>query len=187
MDKWLDVGIKGHAAWPTKETKVTFGGYELLLKPGTKNTEQSVHINLKGISQQEALTLINRFLSILSWCDGVPMENLYGLSGGMLPGVISRITISVFGSCIGDYPFHRDVDQNHKTCLALALYREAFTVNSVPFSFLSCFKIMNVFWKDSKEHIEGIRETLSKLKDEWAIKRIEQLSEKEADIPRYLY
>jgi hypothetical protein len=68
MDKWLNVAVKGHATWPTKETKVTFGGYELLLKPATNDTEQSVHINLKGISEQEALTLINRFLSILSWC-----------------------------------------------------------------------------------------------------------------------
>jgi hypothetical protein len=34
MDNWLNVGIKGGAAWPTKETKVTFGGYELLLRPG---------------------------------------------------------------------------------------------------------------------------------------------------------
>ena len=98
MDKWLNVAVKGHATWPTKETKVTFGGYELLLKPATNDTEQSVHINLKGISEQEALTLINRFLSILSWCDDTPMENLYGFSGSVVPVIISRNIGRAFGS-----------------------------------------------------------------------------------------
>jgi hypothetical protein len=77
MDNWMNIQIKGEAAWPEKETKIRFGQYDLLLKPATKTTEASVHINLKGITEIKALTLINRFLSILSWCDDAPMENLY--------------------------------------------------------------------------------------------------------------
>ncbi len=192
MDNWINVQIKGDAAWPIKEKKIKFGGHELLLKPLTKTTEPSVHINLKGITEKEALTLINRFLSILSWCDDVPMENLYGWSGSPKPVAIPRDTSRTCGSCIGDYPFYRELEQNSKVRLALALYREARTVNSVPFSFLSYFKILNIFWKDryekgSNELIEGIRTMLSKLNDKEALERIKQLTGSQNDIPNYLY
>lgn len=79
MDRWLNIGVLGGACWPTKESKIRFGGQELILKPATKNTEQSIHINLKNISDIEAMTLINRFLSILAWCDDDRMENFWGV------------------------------------------------------------------------------------------------------------
>jgi hypothetical protein len=46
MERWLNVGVKGSAIWPTQETTVEFGGHKLLLKPATRGTEQSIHINL---------------------------------------------------------------------------------------------------------------------------------------------
>jgi len=192
MENWMNVQVKGEAAWPEKETKIKFGGHELLLMPLTKTTEASIHINLKGISEIEALTLINRFLSILSWCDDVPMENLYGWSGSPKPVAIPRDTSRTSGTCIGDYPFYRELEQDSKVRLALALYREALTVNSVPFSFLSYFKILNIFWKDryekgSNELIEGIRKMLSGLNDKEAVERIKQLTGSRSDIPNYLY
>ena len=192
MGNWLNVRVKGEAAWPEEETKIMFGGYELLLKPATKTTEQSVHVNLKGITEQEALTLINRFLSILSWCDDVPMENLYGFSGSAIPVAISRDTSRTCGNCIGDYPFYRELEHDSRARLALALYREALTVNSVPFSFLSYFKILNIFWKDryekgSNELIEGIRTMLPKLNDNEARDRIKQLTGSQSNIQEYLY
>ena len=80
-DGWLNVTIVGSAIWPNEETRVQFGGHELVLKPATKTTERSAHIYLDGLSLVEALTLINRFCSLLSWCDDQPLENRYGFSG----------------------------------------------------------------------------------------------------------
>jgi len=192
MAHWMNIRIKGEAAWPEKETKIRFGGHDLLLKPATKSTDASVHMDITGISEIEALTLVNRFLSILSWCDDVPMENLYGWSGTQIPVAIPRNTSRTVGTCIGEYPFHRDIEQNPKAKLALALYREALTVNSLPFSFLSYFKILNIFWKDryekgSNELIEGIKAMLPNLSDKEAVDRIKQLTKTQADIPSYLY
>ena len=53
MANRLNVGVRGHAIWPRKDTVVKFGGSELLLKPATKTTEQSVHIDLKRLTQEE--------------------------------------------------------------------------------------------------------------------------------------
>lgn len=185
MDAWLTVGIIGTAIWPTKETTVQFGGRTLVLKPATRDTEQSINVNLHGISTVDALTLINRFLSVLSWCDDQPLENRYGWSGNPRPGTVPRES-RASGSSIG-FPFYRDVEPDRKARLALALFREGRTVNSTPFAFLSYFKILNIFWKDRNELTEGIRNTLPKLKDDLALRRLKVLQASEPHTPRYLY
>jgi hypothetical protein len=131
---------------------------------------------LRGISDVAALTLINRFLSILSWSDDQPMENRYGWSGNPVPVAVPRESKAV-GSSIA-FPFGRRVEPDEKASFALALFREGRTVNSTPFEFLSYFKILNIFWKDKwltinghrqNPLIEGIRATLPKLRDDLAV------------------
>ncbi len=190
MVRYLNVGISGEADWPEEETKIMFGGHELILRPATKDTEQSVHIALKGISDVEALTLINRFLSVLAWCDDQGMENLYGWSGNPVPVSVPRRSRSI-GSSIA-FPFYRDIEADPKARLALALYREARTINSVPFEFLSYFKILNMFWKDrSQNHknelVEGLRDALSRIHDDEAVRRIDALRKQHSDVAAYLY
>lgn len=194
MDHWLQIGVKGSAIWPERETEIEFGGYKLLLKPAKKDTEQSVHINLIGISQEEALTLINRFLSALSWCDDQPMENIYGWSGNPVPVPVPRAARAL-GSSIA-FPFGRTVEVSDEAKLALALYREARSINSVPYEFLGYFKILNIFWNDKfqktgtskyNELIDGIRITLPQITCHLAKERIGKLSLEQADLATYLY
>lgn len=190
MDHWLNAGVKGSATWPDEETTVDFGGHKLVLKPATRDTEQSVHVKLRGISDVDALTVINRFLSILSWCDDQPMQNLYGWSGNPIPVAVPKER-RVIGSSIA-FPFYRIIEPNKKASLALAIFREGKTVNSVPFEFLSYFKILNILWKDKccqgqNPIIEGIRETLPKLTGKMALSRIQVLKNSESDVPQYLY
>jgi hypothetical protein len=136
VERWLNVGIKGTAIWPTQETTVEFGGHKLLLKPATRATEQSIHMNLNTVPDDAyALTLINRFLSVLSWCDDQPMENRYGWSGNPVPVAVSKES-RAGGSSIA-FPFYRTLESDPKARLALALFREGRTVNSTPFAFLS--------------------------------------------------
>ena len=196
MDHWLNVRVTGYAYWPSEETKIQFGGHELVLRPDTKETEKSVHINLRNVPDVQALTLINRFLSILSWCDGQAMQNEYGWSGNPVPVSVLRFPTKLGSSMPRGfgYPFYRQPESNPKAALALALYREAVTVNSVPFSFLSFFKILNVFWNDRKNKegknglVEGIRTSLQKVDDKDALKRIQELTAVGvSDVPQYLY
>lgn len=190
MVRYLNVGVSGEADWPEQETKIQFGGHELILRPATKDTEQSVHIALKGISDIEAVTLINRFLSVLAWCEDQGMENLYGWSGNPVPVSVPRRSRSI-GSSIA-FPFYRDIEVDPKARLALALYREARTINSVPFAFLSYFKVLNMFWKDKfqnrkNELVEGLRNVLSSIHDEEAVRRTAELRKQHRDVAAYLY
>ena len=192
MDCWLNVGIEGGACWPEKETEVEFGGHKLILKPATKDTDQSIHINLKGINDIEAMTLINRFLSILSWCDDDGIINYGGGYGPPVPVSVPRKS-RMIGSSIA-FPFYRELSNNPKVKLALALYREGRTNNSIPVSFLIYFKIVNIFWNDrtdmktgKNELVEGIRKNLHNVADTLALERIKELEKIQVDIPNYLY
>lgn len=196
MDYWLNVGVKGGACWPTEETKITFGEHELILKPATKETEQSIHINLRSrrgrgpMDIADAMTLINRFLSILAWCDDQGIENRGGGAGNPILVAVPR-ELRIVGSSIA-FPFYREMEKDPKARLALALYREARTINSVPFSFLSYFKILNIFWQDKyqkgkNEIIEGIRKALPYIKDDLTKKIIKDLENRVEDVSEYLY
>ena len=122
---WLNLGISGGGCWLNREIKINFGGHELLLKPATKQREQSVHINLnkERISWIDAMTLVNRFLSILSWCDcgnkGMDIIDGVGGFGAAFPVVIPIIR-RIIGNSIA-FPFYRDIEQDPRACLALAL------------------------------------------------------------------
>jgi hypothetical protein len=97
----------------------------------------------------------------------------------------------LIGSSIA-FPFYRDLEDNPKARLALALYREGRTISSVPYEFLSYFKILNIFWKDKfkngkNEIVEGLRDALPKIFDTEARERIDNLSKQHTDIATYLY
>jgi len=200
MDNWLNLGINGGGCWPKIETKITFGGHELLLKPATGVTEQSAHVNLnKKISWVDAMTLVSRFLSILSWCDGgnkgMDIMDGIGVAGSAVPVAIP-IRTRMIGSSIA-FPFYRDIEKDPKACLALALYREGLVADSIALSFLSFFKVINIFYNDKttrikkqksqNELIEGLRSLLPHVKDNPAKQRLLELQKKVDDIPKYLY
>jgi hypothetical protein len=74
-----------------------------------------------------------------------------------------------------------------KVKLALAFYREALGVNSIPYQFLGFFKIINILFQTGSEQEGWIRRTLPKLTDHLALPRIEVLRRQHTDIPKYLY
>lgn len=195
MGNWLNVGVSGTAIWPPKETTVKFAGHDLLLRPATPTSEQSIHIDLDaGISEEDALTTINRFLSVLAWCDDQPIENKYGWSGNPVPVSVPKDSRQM-GSSIA-FPFFRELEAEPKARLALALYREGITINSVPFAFLSYFKILNIFWEDkfrtqngsrSNQLVEQIRIAIPAVSESIARNRILDLKRAHVDVAQYLY
>lgn len=187
MERWLTRGVIGYVLWPPNEIAIEFGGHELLLKPATRDCEQSISICLKNIDEKEAIKLFNQFLSILCWCDdGQPVRLIEGIigsvhctigrgrqTGSSLPGVFS---------C-----FNRNQIYEANKRLALALYREAVTVNSIPYSFLGFYKVIGVCLGENKDASTEIAEILPKLTDERATDRIKELKKDDVDIPKYLY
>lgn len=190
MANWLNLPVMGHAIWPIEDTTISFSGCEIHIKPASRDTEQSLHVDLSKHSEIDAHTAINRFLSVLSWCDKVPVRVMWergGWSGSQEPVAIPRDSSRTIGSCIcKQYPFFRSLEQNSKAQLALALFREALNSISIPGKFLGFFKILNTKWND-RNIVNGIQDMLKRLTDEDALARVKALEAKSIDIPSYLY
>ena len=68
--KFLNLAVDNQVTWPPVETVVNFEGYRLILMPPTREHTTSIHIDLVGQQiSEKAVPLINRFLSLMTWCD----------------------------------------------------------------------------------------------------------------------
>ena len=90
--RFLNVGVDTQVTWPKEPTRIEFDGYHLVLFPKTRENSHSISIDLANerLSADEARTLINRFLSLLSWCDDQHAILREGWSGNPVPVPVPR-------------------------------------------------------------------------------------------------
>ena len=191
MSKWLHVVIRCEALWPDHQKEVIFGEHSFILRPGSNNAEKSIHIKMDHISELDAMKYVNQFLSVLAWAYDRRVEKIYSSTGPSGPQEFSRLKDSIKGQN-EVFPNSIDSYDDPDKVLAMALYREAISINSIPYRFLGFFKILNMFWNEKFQNkkspiIEGIRETLLKIKDVEAAKRIKAITKDEKDVAEYLY
>lgn len=131
------------------------------------------------------ITLINQFMSALSWTQGQGIRE-HIVSGGGHPVRVGKPP----GNNVTTAHFTADYlpdPSDPKAKLALAMHREALTVNSIPYKFLGFFKVINIGFNKGSAQIEWVRGVLPHLKSYDAQKRIAELSKTKADVAEYLY
>lgn len=189
---WLNCGVTSQTIWPEKQMEVKYGENTFVLMPRTRENSASIHIELNGISPVEGRTLLKRFLSALCWKNDQPAILHYGWSGNVVPCSVPKYGIPYGYSPSDSFPKVLYEIKDEKAKLAIALYREALSLDSVPYSFLSYFKILNVFWPDKYKNganqlVEGLRDALETLQYEEDIKRVNAIKGKHGDPAAYLY
>jgi hypothetical protein len=184
MKHWMNLGVSGQCGWPTTRTEIIFGEQHFVLLPCTKESVPSIHMEIKSHGSNEELTVVNRFLSVVSWAYKDSLQNEYGWSGNTAPMPVPKpdLAIPINEWFLTKWSPLSDTKQR----LAVALYREATSLNSVPYQFLGYFKIINILYKLGPEQIAWIRGTLPKLKSP-AKERIKKLSQSVHDVATYLY
>jgi hypothetical protein len=145
--RFLNVGVDNQVTWPREETVVTFDRYQLVLLPKTGEHIQSIHVDLttNKLSDREAMTVINRFLSIMSWCDDQFAIAQGGWSGNPVPVAVARRNLAF--TTTHDWIFDRKIPETENVRRALALYREARNAQQnfmVSYAVLNFFKIIEV-------------------------------------------
>lgn len=184
MKRWMNLGVSGQCGWPTSRINVSFGDSQFVLLPRTNESKASIHMEVNHYGSDEELTTVNRFLSLVSWTYKESLNNEYGWSGNPAPIPVPKgCVVWPINDCFLTEWFPLS---NSKHRLAVALYREAISLNSIPYEFLGYFKIINILYKHGSAQIEWIREVLPKLESP-AKDRINKLTKLVPDVAKYLY
>lgn len=145
--RFLNVGVSTQATWPAEETLIEFEEFKLVLMPRTRENAASVHVDLptNGLSVEAASTLINRFLSLLAWCDDQFAYTQGGWSGNPVPVPVPNEN---FGFSPTNYWFFsRTMPGGPETRKALAIYREGRNAEQnhlISYAVLAYYKIIEL-------------------------------------------
>jgi len=185
MTRWMNLGVSGECGWPDSQIEVRFGATRFILMPQTSINSASIHLETHSNDLLDEMTTVNRFLSVISWADKQSLQNNYGWSGNTVPCAVPKMSLA--RSINRDFLIRWNPLLDPKQQLAVALYREAMSVNSIPYQILGFFKIINILYKDGPAQKAWIKATLSKLKESYLQDRLTALSNAHSDVAAYLY
>lgn len=180
--RFLHVGVDNQVTWPKEETLIKFDRYHLVLMPKTKEDVQSVHIDLTAnrVNERDGMTVINRFLSIMTWCDDNYAIAGHGWSGNPVPVAVKKRDLAF--TTAHDYIFDRKLPSSETAMRALALYREARNAQQnefVSYAVLNYFKIVEIKYDERGAVKNWFRDAFAQLKADAAecetVKRFEAL------------
>ncbi|MES1985901.1 MAG: methylamine utilization protein MauJ [Pseudomonadota bacterium] len=151
--QFLNIGVDNQVTWPREETLIDFDRYKLVLMPKTKENVQSIHIDLHAnrLSMEEARTVINRFLSLMTWCDDQYAIAQDGWSGNPVPVAVPKRNLAF--TTTYHWIFNRDIPASEDVLRALALYREGRNAEQnfmISYAVLSYFKVLEVRYPEGK-------------------------------------
>jgi hypothetical protein len=145
--RFLHIGVDNQVTWPKEEMLITFDQYRLVLMPKTKEQVQSVHVDLMAnrLDDRAAMTVVNRFLSVMAWCDDNFAIAQFGWSGNPVPVPVSKRDLAF--TTVHDYIFDRKIPHSEEARRALALYREARNAQEngfISYAVLNYYKIIEI-------------------------------------------
>lgn len=145
--RFLNLGVDTTVTWPKEPTRVEFGGHHFVLYPKTKENSHSISIDLhhERITAEDARTLLNRFLSLLAWCDDRHAILREGWSGNPVPVPVLRREMAF--STMPTWMFYRSLPEGEKLLNCLSYYREALNAAEaeiVSQAVLSFFKVFEM-------------------------------------------
>lgn len=188
MSSWLVIGVESAVFWPTKETKVNFRGKEIVLRPSNGNIAPSVALNYDAsISFEDAVLCLRRFLSSLAWVEKSYIRETM-ITGGSHPFNVGRERLADNINSNFNINYLPE-PEDQKAQLALALYREALSINSIPYSILGYFKIINIKYSNGNNIKNWIDKSIPFITDFAVKKRLETLKQDSSmhNISEYLY
>ena len=184
---WVVANIKQQIGWPTKITLVEFRNHKLLLLPEDDTLLSCIAIRKeKTLTDNEARIIISHYLSSLAWVEGRSIYVSGWTGGGPHPFRMAKSSSASVVRSTFHYKYLPDPTDD-KIRLALALYREALSLNNVAYSFLSYYKIINLRFTKGDDQKNWIDKNLKNITDKYAIKRRDELSKNEDSVSDYIY
>lgn len=156
---FLNIGVDNQVTWPREEMLIRFDRYTFVLMPKTKDHVQSIHVDLdaNGLTVEAAQTVINRFLSLMTWCDDQYAISQNGWAGNPIPVAVPKRNLAF--TVAYQWVFDRTIPTSDEALRALALYREArnaeqnFMVSYAVLNYYKIIEIRHAGWKASTKWV----------------------------------
>lgn len=157
--RFMNLRVDAHVTWPKEPTRINFGGHNFVLFPKTAANSHSISIDIQNerISEDAARSLINRLLSLMSWCEDRPSSLHEGWIGNPVPVPVSRLNLG--SMTMNGWLFYRTLPENRELLMCLAYYRDglnAYSVGLASHAVLSFFRVFEVRYDTRKKVIEWI-------------------------------
>lgn len=152
--RFLNLAVDTQVTWPREEMASLFEGYRLITMPKTAENTTSIHIDLAGqkIGPDDAVALINRFLSLMSWCDDQFAILQEGWSGNPVPVPVRKRNLAFTTATA--WIFDRKSPASPEARKALAIYREGRNAEQnylISYAVLAYYKIVELKHKGSAD------------------------------------
>lgn len=190
--RFLNLGVDTNVTWPSDPTRIEFGGHRFVLFPKSKEKSYSISIDLHAerLTHETARTLLNRFLSLLSWCDNRHAILREGWSGNPVPVPVPRRNMGLM--TMSPWMFYRSMPEGEELLNCLAYYREglnAAEAGIATFEVLSFFKVFEIRRKDGKAAKRWIAEVFDKACTNVRAEVLKQFHEDRQDVSveEYVY
>lgn len=167
--RFLNIGVDNQVTWPREETLIEFDRYKFVLMPKTEQYVQSIHVDLHAnkLKTDEAMTVINRFRSLLTWCDDQYAIAQDGWSGNPVPVPVSKRNLAF--ATTYHWLFNRRIPLSLEVQRALALYREARNAEQnfmVSYAVLNYYKIIEIHHKGWPASTKWVADNLVAILDD---------------------
>lgn len=164
--RFLNLRVDAQVTWPKEPTRMEFGGHHLVLFPKTKDHSHSISIDLthERISEDDARSIMNRMLSVMSWCDNRPASLHEGWSGNPIPAPVPRQNLGF--TTMHEWHFYRTLPDNEDLMRCLAYYRDGLNAHSVGLAshaVLSFFKVFETRYDNGNKVKDWVNDIFPKV------------------------
>lgn len=184
---WIIANIDSWIPWPQKRTIVSYKNFKMYLFPEEEGLFAGIGVIKNGSFNDDAIRkAIMQFASELAWVEQTRI-NIVSWGGGSHPfRVVKRSNIPSIVSSHFRITYLPEIEEV-KARLALAFYREGLGLDHKAYSFLSFYKIINIFYENGNDQKEWIKQNYSKITKNKVRDRINELAKKGIQIEDYLY
>ncbi|MEK3951253.1 methylamine utilization protein MauJ [Paenibacillus sp. FSL H7-0703] len=143
---------------------VRYDSFDIEIIRGSSEEGHNLFIETTKKNAKLANEATRRFLSEICWLYQSRVEIIAG-GGWASHKTPTNVAFRKFARIGGgiDLTSYRQIASTHEQKIALGIYREAFSSNSIFYKFLSCFKIINMIYKTGKEQKDWINNNIEKL------------------------
>jgi hypothetical protein len=187
MKWWLVAALETNIEWPTVPTSAPFEEQIVELRPPQPGCYADVCTQYDHPGgQANAIELVCRFLSIMSWKHRSAARIIH-FGFGTLPNPFLASRPEPISNLHFRLPSSIEPPSHWRAKLALALYREAISLQGPAYAFLGFARVINILYRRGVAQKQWINRTIPLITDREARDRIAILAGAYADVGEYLY